>query len=394
MRYLFVGALIENAQEDQINDLAFSVAGNKMQTGFCEGIRNNGRECDVISVTPKRIWRGKGILLVRRKEVSHDNGKTVYIPYINFPILKPISIFISLLSSVRKWCKQNKEEYKTIITYNTVSYIYGAVLTARKIYKFQNVGIIADLPLQHRKKSIKQLEDKLEVLLIKTLDFLVPLTRLIANDYFDKEYLVIEGGIKENSQLKKDIKEWNGKERGTVVFSGSLNEVSGIEFALDVFEKMKNKRIELHIYGRGKYEKLVRDYQKRNVNIKYKGYVSEKEIMDIQKKADILICPRKADNFVTKYTFPSKFMEYLLSGTPIIANKLQGVPEEYDQYINFLKPEVNEWIEKIEEIYENMDKYILKTYKGREFVIEKKNWNYQSKKLIDRLEEKENAFKN
>ena len=35
----------------------------------------------------------------------------------------------------------------------------------------------------------------------------------------------------------------------------------------------------------------------------------------------------------TKYSFPSKNMEYMVSGTPILTSKLPGMPKEYYDYV-------------------------------------------------------------
>jgi len=51
-----------------------------------------------------------------------------------------------------------------------------------------------------------------------------------------------------------------------------------------------------------------------------------------KQSAMVLINPRRPDGGITKYSFPSKTMEYLLSGTPMIGYKLEGIPEEYYSY--------------------------------------------------------------
>ena len=54
-----------------------------------------------------------------------------------------------------------------------------------------------------------------------------------------------------------------------------------------------------------------------------------------------------------QYSFPSKTMEYLASGTPSIAYKLEGIPSEYYPFIIF--PESND--------VESLHNSILKVYR-------------------------------
>ena len=46
-----------------------------------------------------------------------------------------------------------------------------------------------------------------------------------------------------------------------------------------------------------------------------------------------MVNPRKAEQSFTKYSFPSKTIEYMASGTPMIGYRLPGIPEEYYRYI-------------------------------------------------------------
>ena len=43
--------------------------------------------------------------------------------------------------------------------------------------------------------------------------------------------------------------------------------------------------------------------------------------------------PRSADAEYTKYSFPSKTIEYLATGVPVVMNRLPGIPEEYEYFV-------------------------------------------------------------
>ena len=70
--------------------------------------------------------------------------------------------------------------------------------------------------------------------------------------------------------------------------------------------------------------------------IRYYGYVDGNRVRQLQAEATVLINPRQNTDAFTKFSFPSKTMEYLASGKPVIGYKLDGIPAEYDPYIQYV----------------------------------------------------------
>ena len=112
---------------------------------------------------------------------------------------------------------------------------------------------------------------------------------------------------------------------------------------------------------------------------------------DEQQKSTILINPRTNNEEYTKYSFPSKNLEYLLSGRPTVAYMLDGMPEEYKNY--FIIPEddsadsLAKTISNILIMSDEEQEIIGK--KARDFVLNNKNYIIQSKKIIDLIEKSE-----
>ena len=106
-----------------------------------------------------------------------------------------------------------------------------------------------------------------------------------------------------------------------------------------------------------------------------------------QQKATLLVNPRQNNEEFTKYSFPSKNLEYMLSGRPTICYMLDGVPDEYSNYL--IVPE-NDSVEALAEAIKSV---FDKTYeeqsqigiKARNFVLENKNYLVQTRKIIDLL---------
>lgn len=98
------------------------------------------------------------------------------------------------------------------------------------------------------------------------------------------------------------------------VFAGSLyKELRNPKVMLDVFSRMTDKRIKLHLYCAG-CDDLVMKYSSKCDSIIVHGRVKYEEIQRVYQKADVLV---NIGNANTDF-IPSKTFEYIATGKPII----------------------------------------------------------------------------
>ena len=99
--------------------------------------------------------------------------------------------------------------------------------------------------------------------------------------------------------------------------------------------------------------------------------------------------PRPSKEEFTKYSFPSKNMEYMVSGTPALMTKLPGIPEEYWDYVYVLENEsIDGMADKLVEILNLSQKELRK--KGRlakKYVLDEKSNKNQAQRVIKWLDE-------
>ena len=127
--------------------------------------------------------------------------------------------------------------------------------------------------------------------------------------------------------------------------------------------------------------------QKALGNITYFGFVPQTQALYLQSKAALLINPRSNRGLYTRYSFPSKTMEYMRAGKPVLCCKLDGIPAEYDEYLTYIDPQNEEGIRGA------IQAMMAKSQKERdgigrrakEFVLLKKNNISQGKKAVDLL---------
>lgn len=391
MSIIFVGSTVDRETLKELQDA--SIAGNKMELGFVKGFLDNGISTLAVSVEAHGMWKmNHQPVFIKGKRLKDETVGIITVPYINIPVIKQFSVMWNLKKTLRKCLMQKDYSDATLVVYNTMTIFAKPVLDISRRKGLKCIGVIADLPINFKKNIIRKMEDRRQINTIRKFDALIPLTEHIANDFAPKvPYYVVEAGCNPEDHVIQEKKE-NANNSKVIVFSGTLNELSGIELILEAMSLVKESNIVLNIYGDGPLKDYVKKRSQDMGNVTYFGHVSNDVMLKIQSEASLLVCPRKADDFTTKYTFPSKVLEYICAGVPVLSNRLPGIPIEYEEYISFSESEHPEdWAKMIVQILsdENYSCYQEKALLSREKVLHVKSWKVQTKKVLEYLKEKE-----
>ena len=181
--------------------------------------------------------------------------------------------------------------------------------------------------------------------------------------------------------------ETNDESIKNILYTGTLHRKFGILNLVDAFMNTSNENYRLQICGIGDSESEICEAAKKDHRICFLGKVDREKILELQLKATVLVNPRQNNESFTKYSFPSKNIEYLSSGTPVIAYMLDGMPLEYRDYI--ISPENNS-IQALTKVIEMVCQlsYLERKQigdKGKYYVINEKNSKKQTKKIVDMI---------
>lgn len=170
-----------------------------------------------------------------------------------------------------------------------------------------------------------------------------------------------------------------------ILYTGTLRRIFGVTFLADVFEKGCFPDTELWICGSGEAAEELAERARRNPNIKFFGLVDSERALALQRQATILANPRPSEGNYTRYSFPSKTLEYLLAGKTVVMNRLPGIPAEYDGYLHYPSDESREaWIAKIREIMSmRAEDRSQRDKAGRAFIIGNKTASRQCRRIVD-----------
>lgn len=346
-----------------------------------EGLVNNGCEVLVLSSLPINRNLTKKIFFQAEND-TYKNINYKYLAFINLPLFRNLSIFVNSFLFMLK-----HREYDVVCDVLHISITAGVIFASKKGNN-KKIGIVTDLPGAENNANKLSLKDKIIINLIKRYDAYVLLTQQM-NDVINKKkhpYIVMEGQIDINVR-ESDNKITGKYDKNVCLYSGSLHKKYGIDVLVDAFDKAKIENAELHIYGDGDYVEKIRELSNKNENIKYFGFKSNEHIVEEQKKALLLINPRPTDKKYTKYSFPSKNMEYMASGTPTLTTMLPGMPTEYNEYVYLIEDETPEGLSNTLKIVLSISREVLhkKGLRAKEFVLKEKNNVIQSKKLLELL---------
>lgn len=249
-----------------------------------------------------------------------------------------------------------------------------------KRYNIPVIGIITDLPGM---LGVENKATRKTVMRMQNFDGYILLTEQM-NEIVNpnhRPYIIMEGLCA--SQLPEL---YLGKRRKVILYSGSLwKNDAGIEYLVQGFINAKLSEYELHLYGTGELVPWIEKISKEHQNVKYMGCVTNSEMVKIQSEAMLLVNPRPSKEEFCKYSFPSKTIEYMASGTPVLMTRLPGVPMEYFDYVYTIEDETSEGMCKTLEIILSKEENDLKKFGicAREFVKEKKSQKCQSERVYE-----------
>jgi glycosyltransferase involved in cell wall biosynthesis len=124
-----------------------------------------------------------------------------------------------------------------------------------------------------------------------------------------------------------------------VYYAGALSEAAGVNLLLDAIPHVKDPTIEFWISGRGPLEQRIRSESARDSRIRFHGFVDDQQYGAMLQQAAVLVNPRPSRLPENRYNFPSKLMEYLAAGRPIISTATSDVAKHYGDAVVVLEDE-------------------------------------------------------
>ncbi len=369
---------------------------NAYQWAFHEGLEKNllvGESLSICNALPVGVYpKCYRKLWLRGKTLNH--GKFKELPSLNLPYVKQKMRAWLATRSIEQWIAASPENRNILVYSMYLPYLQAIARIKRKHADVRATLIITDLPNDQgiasgRKGLLKRIEyamGRKKTKLCSVFDGFVLLTRHMAEvlPINGKPSLVLEGLISpEPVILKADLPTLPADDRPAVLYTGTLNRELGIGELLEAFKSIDSTQ--LWLCGNGDMQFDVQAAAERDNNIHYFGFVPQPVALALQKRAFALINPRTAQGAFTRYSFPSKTMEYMRSGKPVLCCKLDGIPDAYDDYLLYIAPQNSSGIKDavVALLALSQEARLSLGERARAFVLTEKNSEVQGRKLSE-----------
>ena len=400
MQVVFCSRIFNMDRYDQYCNKAghnLSISDSNFAHSFIRGIESNMKApITLVNVTPLPSYPGYPELFVKEYEWNHTDGSyDTECGYINLPVVKQITRQIRIYKNLKKIILKSDDDIE-ILTYDLHVDACHAICRIKKEYpEIKTTAILPDIPdLMRAVKGVKKgsFADRYitkQMEMINAFDRYVFVTEHMKEYIADKSkpYVVIEGmlfGQMSESEYEEEI-----NENKIVLYTGLLSKEYGLYELIEAVERLNSTSVqyELWVCGDGEVRSFIQQKATEHPYIKYYGYVDTSTIRKLQQQATVLVNPRANDAAFTRYSFPSKTISYLASGKPVIMYKLDGIPDEYDDYLTYINP-VGGKIESIAnairglcDLAEQQRREIGK--QGKEFVERNKQPEEMCKRIVN-----------
>ena len=371
-----------------------SAAADAHQYAIALGLRKHCDNLDIINLPAVFPYPHRNKLPFVKKEIIEENGLTIHDLWgFNLYGIQPFVRFHQAKKAIEE-IATSTNDIVYVIVYGTESYALRSATECRK--KYTNIricSVIADLP-QYTDSLFVKIRNKIFFKpfeeYIHQFDSYVLLTKYMKDvvGCRDDNYIVSEGVYDETTTPRKINEKTNNA--FVVLYTGMLHKQFGVLNLVNAIHQIQDKDIELHLCGYGNALGEINNIVQIDTRIKYLGVIPRDQALEEQSNASLLVNPRIPDNNpFTKYSFPSKTLEYLASGTPTLLYKLDGIPEEYYNYCYSLdssNTHLQGLIEEIKRIKSIPPKDNIELgRKAREFVLSQKNSDVMAGRIVELL---------
>ena len=381
--FLFDKSRFENYQRN-IKSGWFQ-AGSVFQWNIIDGFIENGyTNFKIVNFAPVGAWPSAYKKLTLPSVKWNYKGIECFeLGGINVPYLKQKQREIKLYNFLKK-----QKDGEEIFMFSPNLIFLNVLNRLKKKKNFKITLLITDIPefydMSNKKKSLirKYIANKSNELLHIADNYILLTDQMAEYLKITKPYLVLESIVNPGESFVGDNSESNEK---IIFYSGLLHKKFGIENLLNAFIQMKNENYRLYLCGDGDCKEKIIELSEKDKRIVYFGNIDRSKVLELQKQSTVLVNPRQNIDAFVKFSFPSKTVEYMLNAKPVVMYKLDGIPDEYDDYLCYVDNNTVEALrDKLNEVINwPQGKRDSFGQSARDFVVKNKNRKIQTKKVLD-----------
>lgn len=373
-------------------------AADAHQYAIAQGLKSCCDSFDIINLPAVGHFPLRYKDLLQRTEVLEENGLIIHnIGTCNIIFYQFLSCYKNSKKALKSIIGSTKEITYLVVYATTLPFLRTATELRQEYNNVRICLVVPDLPSEMASKKLGRIRNYISHFFFESyddymakFDSYVLLTESMKYKIGCKDgtYIVNEGVYDEGDSTRSTS--FPPNEMFTIFYSGMMYRKFGVMNLVEAVHQMQSDKVRLVLCGYGESINDIIKLSATDKRIKYIGIISRDDALKYQSKADLLVNPRVPDNnSFTKYSFPSKNLEYLASGTPTLLYQLEGIPNEYYSYCYYLDKDhtdVESLRCKIEEIMEiPFEDRKQKAMNARDFILKNKNAENAGRAILDLL---------
>lgn len=312
--------------------------------------------------------------------------------YINLPFINHIKQS-RIDRYIDNWYINNNGD-KCIIVYAMLkNQMHYAVAAKKRHPEIKLCLVVPDLPIYmncnkyYRFLGLQKHDMKIIDILLHSFDCFVVLTEPMVKELHieSKPYTVVEGIYSALKSHKEEIEDkFNEK---TIMYAGGIQTRYGVFDLIEAFLRIKDENLKLILCGPCQETEKLNSFLVKDSRVSYLGVIPTADVRSLQRKVSLLVNPRHSSEEFTKYSFPSKTLEYMASGTPVLMSNLASLPKEYKPYIYLFEDESIDGMKSMLERICSLDKDVLdkKGKSAKQYILNKKCSIVQVERILKML---------
>jgi len=352
---------------------AFSPAGVRWNNAFVTALVEAGSSVFNVYQSARRSWPYGPMSVGGSNRDQLPGITTRWVPYLNISPLREMGQRMGYCRALEGQIKQGRKPDWTII-YNPLPHQVAAAAAMFRRYGIRWIYINADWYRSN-------------ISVVRCEELGVSGHVFLSWDEYQKcscrNKLHLDGGI---SVLKCSL-EARPPRNKNVVYTGKMTALGGVEILIRAFRRVQHPQAKFFITGAGWTQELAR-IAGEDTRVTYLGLVSSERLDEVCRGAEVFVNPRPSDILENAANFPSKLLEYLSWGKPIVSTFTKGLHPDYREVLTVYAPETEERLAKsIDDVlYLSDDHYFSRCNTIAKWAAHEKMWSRQSARLLSWLD--------
>jgi glycosyltransferase involved in cell wall biosynthesis len=190
-------------------------------------------------------------------------------------------------------------------------------------------------------RTLKSLDVRLVRAALSSMDGVIALTAALARDYAPRAPRLVLEGISD-TRPEQPHAQRRGGTGTTLLYAGGLSASYGVDRLVEAVKGIDRPGLRLRTLGKGELAGWID--AEADPRIAPAEFLPRAEVLAAYRSADLLVQPRPVDQDFVRYSFPSKLLEYLASGTPVLTTRLSGIPGDYEGHVGWIDDDSTEGI--------------------------------------------------